>query len=174
MPIATSFSFNNAACIYIKWLLPVASTGIPIRINLFLASSAVTPEDPAPKINTRPAFLISPTTLSSCFKSNRLMVSFTTLVIEACNFWAMVKVSSDARISVSNIISFWLSFVANSMDNSNLKSLNPLNPTVRQKRTNVASPTSKCFAISESGLCTTKSGESKIVSAIFFSDFVKL
>ena len=50
---------------------------------------------------------------------------------------------SESVISESNTVLSLPSFVASSMDNSNLKSLNPLKPRVRQKRTKVASPTSK-------------------------------
>ena len=114
------------------------------------------------------------TTCSSCFKSNKLTVSSITLETAACNFCAIVKESSLGIISVSSTVSSLLSFVASSMESSNLKSLKPLKPMVRQKRTSVASPTSKCLAISERGHWDTKSGERKIVSAIFFSDLVKL
>ena len=44
---------NNDACIYIKWLLPVASTCTPIRMSLFFASSAVIPDVPTPNKKTR-------------------------------------------------------------------------------------------------------------------------
>ena len=114
------------------------------------------------------------TASSNCSKSNKLMVSSITLLMADFSLCAIFNELSESVISESNTVLSLPSFVASSMDNSNLKSLKPLKPRVRQKRTKVASPTSKWAAISAKGACTARSGFNKIASAIFFSVFVKL